>query len=637
MSEKEKIDKKARLDYWKEKFSKAEAAYAAELELITKRDNAYNGIVEPKKLVKNESVDNPTAHIRNIIAEIIEAEVDTAIPQPKVTARRKENELLAKEIEDMLRAELDRQPFELINDFAERCVPIQGGAFYTTEWDATKRTHTTLGDVRVDKATPKQVIPEPGMTELDDMEYFFVVVSQNKDYIKRRYGVTLSEDASEDKPEIRNADDSDAEHSEDLVTQYFAYFKNSKGGIGMISWVLDTELCYFDDYQVRRPNTCDNCGAPAPFASDGKPVCSVCGSDRFSEKEVDSEVIFRPFVLGDGTLVPASDAEPVEVPYYKPDVYPVVLQRNVTAFGKFLGNSDVDLIYDQQVTTNRIHQRIIEKLLHGGSFTTLPDDASVKTDNSIGKVIHLTDPSKRGLIGSYDLTCDISQEMAYLRQLYEEARYLINITDSFQGRNDSTATSKVAKEFAAKQTAGRLESKREMKRWAYSRLFELIFKFKLAYSDEPTPIHSQNAHGEPVYREFSRYHFLRRDDAGEWYYVDDFLFSCDSAAPLASNREAMWQETRMNLESGAFGDPTRLETLILFWSKMEMLHYPGAGETKTYLIEQKQAQDQLAAEQMQAQQAQMQQLTADIDARARADAEAEVMRQMQAEQMRGMR
>lgn len=55
----------------------------------------------------------------------------------------------------------------------------------------------------------------------------------------------------------------------------------------------------------------------------------------------------------------------------------------------------------------------------------------------------------------------------------------------------------------------------------------------------------------------------------------------------------------MNLQTGAFGDPTKTETLILFWGKMELLHYPGAGETKKYL------EDKLEREQSQAQQMQM--------------------------------
>lgn len=46
----------------------------------------------------------------------------------------------------------------------------------------------------------------------------------------------------------------------------------------------------------------------------------------------------------------------------------------------------------------------------------------------------------------------------------------------------------------------------------------------------------------------------------------------------------------MNLQSGAFGDPTDIETLILFWSKMEELHYPGAGATRKFLEERREAQ-----------------------------------------------
>ena len=62
----------------------------------------------------------------------------------------------------------------------------------------------------------------------------------------------------------------------------------------------------------------------------------------------------------------------------------------------------------------------------------------------------------------------------------------------------------------------------------------------------------------------------------------------------------------MNLETGAFGDPKATETLILFWGKMELLHYPGAGETKKYLedrLQREQAQ-QMQMMQMQASQAQ---------------------------------
>lgn len=220
------------------------------------------------------------------------------------------------------------------------------------------------------------------------------------------------------------------------------------------------------------------------------------------------------------------------------------------------------------------------------------------------KVIRPGNAATKALIDVYDLQGNVEQDLVYLAQVYEEARQVIGITDSFQGRTDSTATSGKAKEFAAAQSAGRLESKRVMKDFTYSQLFEAMFKFKLAYADEPRPVVSSNIRGEPEYKEFNRYDFLERDEAGDWHWIDDFLFSCDTSAPLASNREAMWQETRMNLQTGAFGDPTSLQTLILFWTKMEMLHYPGASETRAYLEEE--LQRQMMQQRMQAQMQQMQ-------------------------------
>ena len=590
MENKEKgSSENATLQMWKERFSKAYSAYQSELENIEVRDAAWRGKVEPIRYTQNEKNAVETPHVRNIIAEIIESEVDTSIPMPKVTAKRKEDERLAKIIEDMLRDELDRMSFEIINDWAERIVPIQGSCFYLIEWDETQRGHSTVGENKVTRLNPKQVIPQAGIYEMEDLEYIFVLLPQTKEYIRRRYGVTLREDDAEDKPEIRTAD-GESGTADDLITQYIVYYRRDGDQIGMYSWVLDTELVDDANYQAR--HTPQYQAATYRLQPPTLPQTGTAGyhyqPDMTSGMTPDMQ----------GMTMPGMSA-PV-IPDYVPDIFPVVMQRNVTSFGNFLGNSDVDLILHQQRTTNRIEARIIEKLLTGGSYTILPSDANVRTDNDIGKTITTDNPAKAQGIRSVDLTDDIAQELAYLSQIYEEARQVIGITDSFQGRQDTTATSKVAKEFAAKQTAGRLESKRQMKQFAYSKIFEILFKYKLAYADEPRPIRATDKNGDTEYEEFNRLEFLRKDDAGEYYWNDDFLFSCDTASPLAANREAMWQETRMNLESGAFGDPSSLETLILFWGKMEALHYPLASETKQYLIDEKAKQEQLAAEQQQA-------------------------------------
>ena len=283
-----------------------------------------------------------------------------------------------------------------------------------------------------------------------------------------------------------------------------------------------------------------------------------------------------------------------------------MLQKNVSVYGQLLGNSDVDAIRDQQNTVNRMEQKIIDQLIKAGTRITLPPKANVRMDSEDSEIIYLDNVADRQYIATYDFSGRIDSALAYLNVTYEEARRLLGITNSFQGREDRTATSGVAKEFQAAQSAGRLESKRTMKAAAYAELFEMMFKFQLAYSDEPRSVSYRDHKGDVVYETFNRYDFLKQDADGAWYWNDDFLFSVDSNEALEANRTAMWQETRMNLQTGAFGDPTRTETLILFWSKMEELHYPGAGSTRKYLEERLEEEQAMAAQMAAAQQAQQQ-------------------------------
>ena len=381
--------------------------------------------------------------------------------------------------------------------------------------------------------------------------------------------------------------------------------------------------------------------APEPERYDGGP-CPWCGSNEFTSEEQEYEQVMVKFKTEGGLEVKGlhpgfsqegrAELQPTLIPFYKPDLYPIILQRSVSVYGQLLGNSDVDVIRDQQNTINRMEQKIIDRLVKAGTRITLPDKPNLRTDPEDGERWFLENPQDKAMIGVYDFAGDIQYELLYLSQVYEEARQLLGITDSFQGRQDSTATSGVAKEFSAAQAAGRLESKRVMKNAAYATLFELMFKFWLAYSDEPRNVSYKNSEGETEYTQFNRYDFLERDQDGTYWWNDQFLFSCDTSEPLASNREAMWQETRMNLQTGAFGNPEQTDTLILFWTKMEELHYPGAGATRKYLEERREKEREAAAQQQAAALAaqygtpgRMQNLAAAVDRQAQQDAAQAVM------------
>lgn len=630
-----------KLAIWQNRLAQSDVYWGGEVERMNEREALYNGSDSIKAIVKGDKT-KTTGHKRNIVFENIETQVSSAIPKPKVTPRRKEDERLAEIIEHFLRNELDRLPFETMNDMAERTVPIQGGVGFLTEWNNAKRTHDTVGEVEVRVIHPKQFAPQPGVyTGIEDMDWFIIKAPTTKEAVRRKYGVNVHNE-SESEPEVRSAGKSDV--AEDALTQYIGFARNERGGIDRYSWVNDVELEDLENYQARRVPVCAKCGAvrplrgqiitntagqerdpmrelaaslaaermamagleggsalealaidhdaPEPEKYDGGP-CPYCGHKKFTSREQEHEEIMVEMTTSNGVHIdgPALGLDengepvlkPVQVPFYRPDVYPIVLQRSVSVYGQLMGNSDVDQIADQQNTINRMEQKIIDRLLKAGTRVTLPNRTDLRMDPEDGERWFIKDPKDKALIDVYEFKGELQYELSYLSMVYEEARQILGITDSFQGRHDSTATSGKAKEFAAAQSAGRLESKRIMKNAAYAAIFEMMFKFWLAYGDEKRPVSFKDFKGETQYEEFDRYDFLEKDAQGNWYWNDQFLFSCDSSAPLAANREAMWQETRQNLQSGAFGDPAATETLILFWGKMEELHYPGAGTTRKYL------------------------------------------------------
>lgn len=664
----------AKLAEWQKRLSESDEYWDSERTKMDQREALFNGtnVLKPMVDAEKDSGTKKTSHVRNIVFENIESQISASIPQPKVTPRRKKDEGLAALIEHFLRNELDRLPFETMNDMAERTVPLQGGVGFLVDWDNTKRTHHTVGETDVSVIHPKQFAPQPGVyTGIRDMDWFIVKVPTTKEAVRRQYGVEVYDEA-ESEPDIRS---SGAEHTaEDAVTMYVGFERNENGGINKYIWVNDKELENLENYQARRVPTCTACGRVRPLP--GQVICNAvqmdasaqlsemispqqveqdmaghalaavlaqqsltgestlnavpvaaeaaqpqkynggscpwCGCEEFEDREQEFEQVVIPMETTNGVQIPGAEAafdetgnpvvKPTLIPFYKPDVYPIILQRSVSVYGQLLGSSDADVIEDQQNTINRLHKKIIDRLLKAGTRITLPDRADITIDPDDQEIIYLSKPEHKNMIDVLDFSGNLQYEMAYLAQAYEEARQILGITDSFQGRRDPTATSGVAKEYAAAQAAGRLESKRVMKNAAYAELFEMMFKFWLAYSDEPRPVTYRDSTGTMKYEEFNRYDFLEQDEDGQWYWNDQFLFSCDTSAPLASNRAAMWQETRLNLQTGAFGDPTRTETLILFWSKMEALHYPGAGETKKFLEERlKREQQPMQMQSMQAQ------------------------------------
>ena len=558
----EKPEENKKLKKWQGKFENAKSKYQDELDRMEMQKKYYIGDRHVKGNPNKTSgyASKLSINVRNIVYELIESQIDSSIPMPKVTAIHEEDKDKAKIIEDFIKNEMKSLNFNILNDLQERLTPMLGGDFLLVEWNNQKGYHCTIGDLDVSNIHPKQVIPQPGITEIDKMDYIFIRTSQTKDYVKRRFGKDVSEEEETDN-DIREGVTSD-----DIVTVVTAYYKNEKGGIGLFRWCGDVVLEDMEDYQARRIEVCKECGAPKTGD-----VCEKCGSKRFEVRTDDMETV--RFVENEIEIE-------IQIPYYKPDQFPLVLRKNISVYDKLLGCSDVDVIEDQQDTIKKLGSKINEKLLKGGSFVTLPSDVGVDTTDEELKIIRIDNPAQKALIDVITAQADIGQDRTMLEMNYQWAKSALGITDSYQGKYDSSATSGTAKQYSINQAAGRLESKRVMKNQAYAQLYELMFKFALAYADQPIPINSQGKDGVQVFAHFDKMDFLKMDAAGQYYWNDEFIFDTDPTSTLLTNREAMWNQADLKLQSGAFGPISELETNYLYWLEQERNGYPNAGEIK---------------------------------------------------------
>ena len=585
------MENQTSLNYWQETYQINKNAYQDNISNMDDNELAYSG----KRKIKTpdgQDAKKQGSVSRKMCFELIETQVDITIPAPRVVSL-KGREDRARMIEAVLKNETDRLDFEEICDEQARLTPTLGGSILLLEWDNTYKDQFGVGRLSVRNVHPKQVIPQDGVYKLEDMDYFFIEFEQTEDYIKAQYGVDVSEESD------RNTTDGPKEH---MRTHIYCYYKNDDGTIGLFSWVGNTVIQDYDNYFARLQKVCKKCEKPVPYNAE---KCE-CGSKKFKNevKEYETVTINKP-VIDPITNQTKMVTEEIQVKYYVPKIYPIVIRKNVANLNKFLGGSDIDAIKDQQNDLNIYMTKIREKLLKGGSWVTYPDNMKIDASDEELKMIPIKNAAQKALFEVTNVQPNTNNDVAMLNLNYEIGRQTIGITDSFQGRADYTAMSGKAKEIQAQQAAGRLESKRVMKEFAFSQTYEKMFKFLLAFMDDQMPFVEEKVDGSLEYKYFDKKMFIDRDEDGNYYYDDGFAFSTDVSSTLSNNRQLMWRETRSNFESGAYGDPTQIDTLIMYWTTMNKLHYPGAPDALKLLqqrqermaqVQQQQMRDQAAAD-----------------------------------------
>lgn len=619
----------SKLSFFQDLYREARSATEELHNSLVKHMEQYKG---SNKIVGANGEEAEALHVRNVTYELIESQVTGYIPNPSVSPKMwsEKNERGAKAIETLLRNKRNELPFEKHNDMDERFTPIYGGSVWLIEWDESIVTHNSVGDIKVTCLSPSRFTGQPNIYEISDMEYCFIQFETTKEDIVRKYNVSL---------EIADEAESDENADDKTATLYVCYYKNDEGKICQYIWSGETELLDIDDYYARKVYVCKKCGKR-------REICT-CEGNKDSDYELksqDYEELERDIALADGTVIPAESevvedgqvvmqsqrrqateadgspafeydvnnypvplmvdievpkVEPTRLPYYRPSVFPVVIRKNTSQEDSLLGQSDCEFIRPQQQAINKVESRIIKKVMSSGVYPIVPKEFDMELDNSLFEKVFRADTSTYNLYGRVDLAVNVGQDVSEAERLYDQAKRILGISASFQGQYDSSAQSGKAKQLQIQQAAGRLNSKRQMKNAAYAEIDKIIFQYYLAYADEPRPAAYKDAFGTMQNTMFNRYDFIERDETGEYYYNDEFLFSCDASADLDSSREMLWQENRQNFAGGAYGDPKMPQTQLIFWLNMERAHYPFARDNVERLREEIRRQQQLEQQQEQ--------------------------------------
>ena len=573
--------KEERLRYFQSLYENAKNAYQDTLQGLERAQEQYLG---------SRALDGAregATLVRNITYEIIESQVSSEIPMPKVSPLwySETRDRLAQSIERLCTAERDRLPFEEMNDLDERYTYIYGSSIFFVEWE---NDGTRDGGVKVSCLSPRNFIPEPNVSKIEDMDYCFLRFLTTKRDISRRFSVKLEDlchlSLESDSPEVYLGDDEE----EEAVTLVVAFYRNERGEVGQFIFSGELTLSDLPNYYARKKRVCTACG-------EDEESC-LCGGEDFALVDEEEEELFLTSYLSeDGVLeerfskkAPTATTplatRRIRVPYFRISSFPIVIRKNTSREGSLYGQSDCEFLRPQQQAINKVESRILQKLLRAAITPIVPEDASITLNNSVfGQLIKMKPGESASQYGTVDTTPDISQDIAEAERLYLHAKRILGISDAYVGIGDMKNESGYARQLQISQATGRLESKRRMKHTAYASLDRLIFEHTLAFSENRQNLSYRDSYGRIHDASFHRYDFLRYDPEQDRYAFDtDFLFSVDQSGVIEGQRDRLWEKNLENLKTGALGELSSPETLLRYWQIQERAHYPYARDNVEY-------------------------------------------------------
>lgn len=570
------VEENMLVNLWRQKFLIAVAEYEksrSNPQKVKLWRDAYEGIIY--KTDENGNTTSETVKpLRRLAYELIEDKVNPRIPAPKMSPRYHADLVPVNATEHLIKHEMDKMLSEETHNESEHSTLIDSTSWFKVSWNPFDNTHERSGMPMVEVCPIDTVFPQPGIYDYKRLEYIFERSTITQAQCKDLFGRTvLSPD------------------NNDLVEIITTYYLNEDRHLGRFIWVEATGQVLANELEwaMRKRRECAKCHKVVPIAAE----CPVCGSKHLHYVSVKEErltedmvMVTNPYRAGttmdikqdvnqldEAQTIPAGTV----IPHYLIRQLPFVPRRNTKLARSLYGISEVELMLENQEETNRFLNKASRKSAASKTYITKMRDTAITNENDELSYIDVDDPKEVSAIQPKQVMSDINEEMAMAATLYDYAKSTSGITNTDQGKADTTARSGKAKQIQLAASEQRKQAPSTMRDAAYAGLYELIFKFMLAFSDEERSFVNILPDGTQREEIWSKYMFLNRDEDGNFYYRDDFAWSVDTASDITQDRMAMWQLIDQDYLNGTMGneiDPVR--AMKMYWQMKDQFGYPTA-------------------------------------------------------------
>lgn len=522
-------------------------------------DDQYNNTRDIKPLPMthvsnkyNQSKPQQARQVVNITYQLIESQIDSYIPSPLVEAVEAEDVEKRLMVEGMLKYISQGTKLRRINSENERIVKKNGLCVYKIGYNPDIRKHNWHGEIEITNPHPINIVPQPGVHRLQDMDYFFHIENRSISYIVREYGKDEPEKLR-DALEKSSAKYTDLENlgtlerdnlNSELRSVVEMWYRDEDGDVCKYTWCDEIELEHIPKFYYKRD-------------AEGNLI-------EVEEIEIEDEET--------GEMIT------VQVPAYIPKRYPFVTQYNVPKEKSFFGKADPEIISDQQEGIKKILSMNEEKQILGTTkvITRMGSGLKDKLTNATLQVLETEDPV--GDVKVVDMKTNDGQLMETYQIYVQAAKDALGVTEASQGRAEFSNLSGKAIELLAQHSAGRMNVKKEEKNIAFTELYQLIFDFLMAYYDEPRPYRIEGLGDSPEFGYFDKSKLLKRDITGE-YYWPEFDIRITTELGLPKTKEFVLTTATEAIQYGAL-DP------LGYWTILQSIGFPNADAILRMIQEQ---------------------------------------------------